>query len=205
MFMYIIVICLSACNNTSENKQIPATTGKDSIKVVSKPKEEAISRRHGIINITDTLSIKRYVLTMRDSVSSYDRIGAKLGGIYGEKIGAILKKTGVKMTGQPMAWYTTNKAPYFFEAGVPIDKRPAKLPAKFFIKEIGIDSVVVAHFYGPYDLLPEAYEAVKEYLKDKKRKPKGIPYEIYIGDPFDKEGKPVDPYKVQTDVVFPWK
>ena len=111
----------------------------------------------------------------------------------------------MKVAGQPMAWYNTQKAPYYFEAGIPVEKKLGKLPSNIFIKEIGVDSVTVAHFYGPYDLLPDAYDAMKDIMKDRKKKTKGKPYEIYVGDPMDKDGKMKDPYKVQTDVVFPWK
>ncbi len=31
-----------------------------------------------------------------------------------------------------------------------------------------------------------------------------MPYEIYVGDPIDANGKPIDPYSVRTDIVFPW-
>ena len=86
-----------------------------------------------------------------------------------------------------------------------MDKKPGKLPPGVSVKEIGVDSIVVAHFYGPYDLLPQAYDALKDWMKDHKKKAKGAPYEIYVGDPMDEKGKPKDPYKVQTDIVFPWK
>ena len=109
------------------------------------------------------------------------------------------------MAGAPMAWYKTTKAPYFFEAGVAVNKKPSKLPKGVFIREMGTDSVVMAHFYGPYNLLPQGYDAIKERLKDLKRKSSGMPYEIYIGDPMDKDGKMIDPYKVRTDIVFPFK
>ena len=66
------------------------------------------------------------------------------------------------------------------------------------------DSVTIAHFYGPYSLLGQGYDAVKERLKDEKKSAKGAPYEIYIDDPVDKNGKAVDPYRVRTDIVFPW-
>ena len=104
-----------------------------------------------------------------------------------------------------MAWFIGKKAPYFFEAGIPIDKKPAKLPKGMFIKEIGIDSIIVAHFYGPDELLPTAYEALTDWMKDRKKRMKGSPYEIYVDDPFETDGKPKDPYKVKTDIVFAWK
>ena len=49
------------------------------------------------------------------------------------------------------------------------------------------------------------HDAIKEYMKDNKKVAAGAPYEIYITDPIDKEGKAVDPYKIQTDIVFPIK
>jgi effector-binding domain-containing protein len=191
-----------ACNNNQPEKKITEEAKKDTANTTEPVVE---TKRGPVINIGDTLSIKRMVLVMKDSAATLERVSLKLGEIYGAKLGAILKKNNIKMTGAPMAWYKGEKAPYFFEAGIPIDKKPAKLPAGVFIKQIGTDSVVVAHFYGPYDLIPQAYDALRDWLKDHKKTAKGAPYEIYVGDPFDSNGKPKDPYKVQTDIVFPWK
>lgn len=79
------------------------------------------------------------------------------------------------------------------------------MASNVFIRDIGVDSVTVAHFYGSYDMLPQAYEALGEWMKSHKKRPAGKPYEIYVDDPIDKDGKPKDPYKVRTDVIFPWK
>jgi effector-binding domain-containing protein len=46
-----------------------------------------------------------------------------------------------------------------------------------------------------------AYEAAADRMKSGNAKADGAPYEIYIGDPMVQK----DPYKVQTDVVFPVK
>ena len=40
-------------------------------------------------------------------------------------------------------------------------------------------------------------------MKDNKKIAAGAPYEIYLTDPIGKDGKPVDPYKIQTDIIFP--
>ena len=197
----LLLIIAGACSDAGEKKTTPAPR-EDSIA----PKEIVVeTQRAPVINITDTLSTKRIVLIMKDSAATMERIGLKLADIYGTKLAAVIKKNNLKVTGAPMAWYKTQKAPYFFEAGIPVDKRPSKSVAGVSVKETGVDSALVAHFYGPYDLLPQAYEVVKEMLKDRKKKLKGIPYEIYIDDPVDSTGKPKDPYKVQTDIVFPWK
>ena len=66
---------------------------------------------------------------------------------------------------------------------------------------MGGDSAVIAHFFGPYNSTSVGYEALDDFIKSKKKKKSGLPYEIYVGDPFDKNGKPLDPYRVQTDIV----
>ncbi|MFT3680621.1 MAG: hypothetical protein QM791_10140 [Ferruginibacter sp.] len=202
-----LAICtLVACNSNNSKQEEKKEPKKDSsAKTGEKEKEKEEAKRPPIINIMDTVSEKRLVIYMKDSAASFERVGLKLGEIYGNKLGAVLKKNGLKMTGAPMAWYTKTKAPFFFEAGVPVDKGPKKLPAGCFTRQITVDSATVAHFHGPYDMLPLAYDAVKDYMKDRKKKAGGKPYEIYIDDPMEKDGKMKDPYRVQTDIVFPWK
>jgi hypothetical protein len=200
----IIVSLLLAvsCNNNEPAKQQAEAPKKDSA-----AKEEPVQevKRGPVINIGDTLSVKRLVLTVRDSAATIDRVSLKLREIYGSKLGALIRKNNLKVTGAPIAWYKGTKAPYFFEAGLPVDRKPARLPAGVHTRQIGTDSIVVAHFYGPYDLLPQAYDALKDWMKDHRKKPGAPPYEIYVGNPVDSTGKPIDPYKVQTDVVFSWK
>ena len=204
----LAIVLLYACNNQTQTDKEPTIVKSADSPVVKKKEPTQVplpTNRPPIINITDTLSVKRLVLCMKDSAANFDRISLKLGQIYGVKLATVIKKNNLKVTGQPMAWYKARKAPYFFEAGIPVDKRPRKLPANAFIKEIGVDSVIIAHFYGGYDLLPQAYEALTDIIKDRKLTLKAKPYEIYTDDPIDKDGKLKDPYKVQTDVVFPWK
>ncbi|MBL0183116.1 MAG: GyrI-like domain-containing protein [Chitinophagaceae bacterium] len=97
------------------------------------------------------------------------------------------------------------KAPFFFEAGIQVNKRPGKLSKGVQVRELEAGTVVVAHFYGPYNMMPQGYDAIKEWMKFNKKSAAGAPYEIYVSDPIDKNGKPLDPYKVQTDIVFPVK
>jgi hypothetical protein len=194
---------LQACSN---NDAKPAATVTDSAKpAVTQAPEPAPATKPAIINIIDTISPKRMVLCIKDSAATLERIGPKLADIYGVKLAEQLKKNNLKMDGPPMAWYKSNKAPYFFEAGVPVAKKPAKLSGGAYVKELAADSAVVAHFFGPYTLLSQGYDAVTEWMKDAKKKSTATPYEIYIGDPIDSAGNPVDPYKVRTDIVFPRK
>jgi effector-binding domain-containing protein len=203
LFIAVSASIISSCNNSNQKKTVTIIDTFANKEKKTKPAEKP--QRAPIINISDTVSIKRIILCTKDSAATFERIGTKLGEMYMLKLGAVIKKNGVKVTGQPMAWYTANKAPYFFEAGIPVDKKPTKITNNLFIKEMGVDSVTIAHFYGPYNLLPQAYDALRDWMTDHKKKLSSTPYEIYVSDPVDKEGHLIDPYKVQTDVVFPWK
>jgi effector-binding domain-containing protein len=199
---FLLILCVTACN--SKDKKV--TTGADSLKIVrAKVVPIEPPKKNGpkapIINIVDTVAAKKIVLYMKDSASTPQRISQKLAEIYGSKIPAFIKKNKIKINGAPIAWYHSQKAPIFFEAGIPIDKKPAKLPKGFFVKNIGGDSAVVAHFFGPYNMTYEAYEALSDYIKEKNKKKTGLPYEIYVVDPFDKNGKTIDPFRVQTNIV----
>lgn len=200
----VTLLLLASCgNHTNEKKADPEVKKDSAAKPVTQPVQE--TQRPPIINITDTLSDKKLVIYMKDSAANEARISLKLAEILGSKLDAVIKKNKLHVTGRPIAWYNTNKAPYFFEAGIPVDKKPAKQPANVYSREMGIDSVTIAHFYGNYNQLSLAYEALNDWLKSHKKTLRGKPYEIYIDDPTDKDGKMKDPYKVQTDVVFPWK
>jgi len=200
------LIFLHSCNNGDKKTTANKT---DTVKPVrvnpEKTKGPAVTEKPAIINILDSVAPKRIVIYIKDSAKTFERISIKLSQIYGPKLAEVLKKNGIRMTGPPMAWYKTTKAPYFFEAGIPVNKKPTKLSQAVLVREMNADSVVMAHFYGPYSLLSQGYDAIKERMKDQKRMGNGMPYEIYVGDPVDKAGKPVDPYKVKTDIVFPVK
>lgn len=203
-FIFCGIIIFGSCKSGKNSDSIK--TGDDTIKRLAvRVEQKMASNKAPVINMTDTVSIKHLVLCMRDSAANSGRIAKKLGEIYSVKLAAVIKRNGLKITGSPIAWYRNQKAPYFFEAGIPIDRKPSKFAAGVFIKYIGSDSTVVAHFYGPYNLTNQAYPVLQEWIKDHKKKIIHPPYEVYIDDPTDKDGKLKDPYKVQTDIVFTWK
>lgn len=200
------VTSLVACGGSDKDKPKP---NKDSavrrINVETKKGTESKTVRPPIVNIADTVVIKTTVIYCKDSAANFERISLKLGKIYGVKLAEYIKKNGLKMAGAPMAWYKNQKAPYFFEAGVAINKTGKKASPGVMTRDINAGRVVIAHFFGPFELLPQGYDAVKEWMKENKKVANGAPYELYITDPIDKNGKPVDPYKIQTDIVFPVK
>lgn len=204
--LLFMCVALFACNsNPKEDKKNTTDSTKSQFKKETKKDPETKAQRPPIINIVDTLTPKLIVIYGKDSAANFERIAVKLGNIYGVKLQEYIKKNNLKTTGPAMAWYTKQKPPYFFEAGFPVNKAGAKAVAGVQVREVAAGKAVIAHFFGPFDLLPQGYEAIKEFIKDNKKVIKAPAYEVYLTDPFDKDGKPVDPYKVQTDIVFPIK
>jgi effector-binding domain-containing protein len=202
--LLFICVAAGACNsNSNEDKKNANDTTKSQPKKETKKEPETKSQRPPIVNIVDTLTPKLTVIYGKDSAANFERIALKLGNIYGVKLQEYIKKNNLKTTGAAMAWYTKQKPPYFFEAGFPVNKAGAKAVAGVQVREVAGGKAVIAHFFGPFDMLPQGYDAIKEFIKDNKKIIAGPSYEIYLTDPFDKNGKPVDPYKVQTDIVFP--
>lgn len=200
-FYCIMILFAMGCKGDDTKNQV--TPGKIIYKIDTSHAENKVARKPPIINITDTVAVKQIVLYMKDSARNSERIGIKLDNIYNKVLADVIKKNNLTKTGSRMAWFKNSSAPFYFEAGIPVNKKPAKLPRNVQVKHIGGDSAVVAHFYGPYELTYEGYGALREWLKDHRKKAAGAPYEIYVGEPIDSQGKAADPYKVQTDIVFP--
>lgn len=190
---------LLSCSGNEEDKG-PA---EPPIIQYKKEKDTSNPDKPPVINISDTVIPGQWVLCIKDSAASSERIGIKLSTIYNKKLAEAIKQNKLTVTGPRMAWYKTSSPPFFFEAGIPVNKKPARLPKKMFMKKIGGDSAIIAHYFGPYSKTYFAYETLRDWLKEHGQKPSSPPYEAYIGQSIDSNGKPVDPYKVLTDIIFP--
>jgi effector-binding domain-containing protein len=198
-----IIISFSSCGG-DKNEEVKPDPASIVYKTdTSKATASGERPKPPIINIVDTIATRNIVIVVKDSAGNSQHIGLKLSRIYDSILPAYLEKNKLKRTGPRMAWYKSSKAPFFFEAGFPVDKKPVKPNKKFIVREIGGDSALVAHFYGPYEATFQAYQAVNEYMKDYKKKSSAPPYEVYISEPFDEKGRKKDPYKILTDIVFP--
>ena len=203
-----LLICLPAffASCGGNDKKVETIDPNQPVKIkadTSKTDSGTAARRPPIINIVDTVILPQTILYIKDSASSSERISAKMSDLFRRRIPAILAQLQIEVDGPPMVWYRSQQAPFFFEAGQAIKKKPAKLPKPFLIKTLTKDSAVVAHFFGPYDITIMGYEALNDWMKDHKKKKTGPSYEIYVGNPYDAQGKKLDPYRVQTDIVFP--
>ncbi len=140
------------------------------------------------------------ILFIKTSADKFADIGPRLGAAYAE-IGNFAKPLGIKTSGAPMAFYSGPTYPMSIEAAVPVDKLPPATQGSINTKQVLESKVVVIHFWGPYELVPKAYDKIKEWMKANNKESNGAPYEVYIGDPMTTK----DPYQVQTDIVQPIK
>ena len=201
--LFFTTILLVSCGG--KKKQEPAKPEKGRIKTEVKKGTETKTQRPPIINIVDTIAPKMTVAYCTDSAATFERISLKLGKIYGITLAEYIKKNNLKTAGANMAWYKKQKAPFFFEAGIPVNKAGAKAVKGVQIRQLGAGKALIVHFYGPFEMLPQGYDAMKDWMKENNKTLAGPTYEIYVTDPIDKNGKRVDPYKIQTDIVFPIK
>jgi effector-binding domain-containing protein len=94
-------------------------------------------------------------------------------------------KEGLKVDGQPMTIFTsTDDTGFQFEAALPVAEAP-KTPAK---GDIAVGSTPQGHalkfvHHGSYDGLDNTYEAITNYLDDKKLEAKDMFIEQYLTDP----------------------
>jgi effector-binding domain-containing protein len=96
-----------------------------------------------------------------------------------------ITKEGLKIDGQPMTIFTaTDDTGFQYQAAIPIAE-PPKNPPK---GEIAIGSSPAGHALkfvhrGSYDGLDNTYEAITNYLDDKKLEAKDLFIEQYLTDP----------------------
>jgi len=199
------VVCISlafaGCGNRDDDNVKPKVPVK--IKQDTSRLAETNIKKPPIVNIVDTVVPKQTVIYIKDSAASSERLSQELFDLFEKRIPELGKSQNFKVTSPPMVWYKTQQAPFFYEAGISVDKKPAKLPKPYLVKNIGGDSAVIAHFFGPYEITIMGYEALNDWMKSNKKKRTSPSYEIYVSNPYTAGAKKADPYKVQTDIVFP--
>ncbi len=198
---FFILLFSIGCQTEDKSKTpTPKTVKEEPVKIA-----EPTTLKAPIINLLDTIEIKRMVLCLKDSSKTLAGMNLKLADIYNKKLTDAIKLNKLKVMGAPMAWHTKQKTAYFFEAGIPVDKAPAKPGKAMYMKNTNTDSAIIAHFWGPAELNKNAYDALADFVKEKHKTKTSSAYEIYVGNHFAEANSKLDPYKLQTDIVMPYK
>jgi effector-binding domain-containing protein len=102
-----------------------------------------------------------------------------------KKIDAYLDKEGIKANGLPMTIFTaTDDTGFDYEAAVPIAEAPKNPPhGEIAVGQSPEGTALKFVHRGSYDDLDNTYEAITNYLDDKKLEAKDMFIEEYVTDP----------------------
>jgi effector-binding domain-containing protein len=142
-----------------------------------------------------TLTAKTIVYLKGNGVwdSAFDTISGAF-----KKLKAYIDKEGLKTDGPPMTIFTqTDDTGFQFQAAVPIAEAPKNPPHG----DIAVGQSPEGHalkfvHHGSYDELDNTYEAITNYLDEKRLEAKDLFIEQYETDPVTADGK-----KLTVDVL----
>jgi effector-binding domain-containing protein len=99
-------------------------------------------------------------------------------------LSALLDKQGIKPAGNAMIVYTsTDDTGFTFQAEIPIDQEPKNLAKSMSMGKSPDGKALKFVHRGSYDNMDNTYEAITNYLDDKKLEAKDTFIEEYITDP----------------------
>lgn len=98
-----------------------------------------------------------------------------------------------------LAWYYSMQSPWIMDIAVETDKLPSELRGRIKSRIEKGGEVLIAHMWGPYSELSQAYIQIENWLKQNNRVARGNPFEVYLNDPFTVK----DPSEIQTDIYQP--
>jgi effector-binding domain-containing protein len=112
--------------------------------------------------------------------SAFETIQKAFKTVYGS-----LDKLGVKAAGAPMTIYTaTDDTGFQFQAAVPIAQSPATPPSgDVKVGKSPVGKALKFVHRGSYDSMDTTYEAITNYLDDKRLEAKDLFVEQYMKDP----------------------
>ena len=111
--------------------------------------------------------------------SAFETITAAFKSVYGE-----LEKQGVKAAGPPMAIYTaTDETGFQFWAAAPVAQAPNLPQGDIKVGKSPTGKALKFVHRGSYDSMDATYEAITNYLDDKRLDARDLFIEQYMKDP----------------------
>jgi effector-binding domain-containing protein len=99
-------------------------------------------------------------------------------------LGALLDKQGIKPAGNALIVYTsTDDTGFTFQAEIPVDQEPKNLTKTMSMGKSPDGKALKFVHRGSYDNMDNTYEAITNYLDDKKLEAKDTFIEEYLTDP----------------------
>ncbi len=143
---------------------------------------------------------KKHYLAVRKDGAKWEEIPNLMSAAYAQ-IGAFLGQNGITPAGPPVALYyawneetqTTDMAP-----AMPVAELPDAIPETLAGITLEADSALLIDYYGDYNGIGAAHEAMDAYLKEHQLRHSTPVMEIYMTDP----GSEQDTSQWHTQVVY---
>ena len=121
---------------------------------------------------------------------TWDKAYVTISGAL-KKVEAYVAKAGLKTDGQPMTIFlATDDLGFDYEAAVPLAEAPKDPPHGEISAGQSPDGRALKFVHrGSYDLLDDTYEAITNYLDDKRLELKNVLIEQYVTDPVTADPK----------------
>lgn len=127
---------------------------------------------------------------------------AEIGAVLREALIDVfryLDKRGIRPNGPPFTRYHSYDGSYCeIEAGFPVP-RAEEGEGKIEAGELPGGAAASTVHVGPYEMLPDAHDAIDAWMSKNGKKSRGPQWECYLTDP----GKEPDPWKRQTELLWP--
>jgi effector-binding domain-containing protein len=107
------------------------------------------------------------------------------------KVEAYADKAGLKADGLPMTIFTaTDDHGFDYEAAIPLAQPPKDAPrSEFFVGQSPEGRALKFVHRGSYEAMDDTYEAITNYLDEKRLESKDMLIEQYVTDPASADGK----------------
>jgi len=149
------------------------------------------------VELEKTMFKDMTVLFIHDTAKTNEAIKDVLGKGYGELMQFIQSNQLQPL--KFMAWYYAMQAPWPTDIAIETNKAPGQLSGRIQTRIQRGGEVIIAHMWGPYDQVGQAYVQIENWLKANSRKAKSSPFEVYINDP----SSVTSPSEIQTDIYQP--
>ena len=139
----------------------------------------------------------QHILTIRAQTAAA-KLPELLGEFFGEVYGHILQQGG-QPSGMPFSrYYDMDGVNVDFECGMPVAS-PMAGAGRVQAGELPACTAATVTHMGPYDDLPQSWNALLAWMGSQGLEPAGPPWEVYVTDP----GAEPDQSKWRTDIYFP--
>ncbi|MBA2611017.1 MAG: GyrI-like domain-containing protein [Bacteroidetes bacterium] len=200
-FRFILVVTVVSltfsCNNSKDAKSNEIQVN-DSLQraLTEKTNLDKIANTPGIAGVFD---VPEMLTICKMDSAPMKNVSFKVAKNY-SVLETEMNEVGAELDGMPgMLTYNNDTANFIFECVLPIKTFPKKQPKTCKIVVLEACPMLIHNFYGPYNHLFNAYDAIRKYIAANKLQQSGPMREFYLSDPTVEK----DPAKWQTRIMVP--